>query len=98
MSWEDGGVTICSGVRRRRPAVSVRSMPKARARGDGAAGSMGEVYRARFDAIGCRQWDAIAEQWGGRISKEAIAEAILVASDALVTHESQPAAELPATA
>ena len=36
-------------------------------------------------------WDDIVEGWDGKISKEAIAEAILAASDALVAHESQPA-------
>jgi uncharacterized protein (DUF433 family) len=36
-------------------------------------------------------WDKIIEEWRGSISKEAIAEAILVAAEALVTHETQPA-------
>ena len=39
------------------------------------------------------EWDAISKAWDGKISKEAIAEAVLVASEALVNHESQPAPE-----
>jgi len=35
-------------------------------------------------------WDKIIEEWGEKINKEAISEAILVASEALVTYESQP--------
>ena len=38
-------------------------------------------------------WDAIVENCGGKVSKEAIAEAILVASEALTNHESRPAPE-----
>ncbi len=39
------------------------------------------------------EWDAIAKAWDGKISREAIAEAVLVASKALVKHESQPVPE-----
>ena len=39
-------------------------------------------------------WDRIANNWDGRVSKQAIAEAITVASDALLRYESLPAAEL----
>jgi uncharacterized protein (DUF433 family) len=31
-------------------------------------------------------WEAIIEEWRGRLSKEAIAEAVRLARDALVTH------------
>ena len=39
------------------------------------------------------EWDVIVENCGGKVSKEAIAEAVLVASEALVNHESRPAPE-----
>ena len=42
-------------------------------------------------------WNAIVEAWGSKVCKEAIAEAILAAAEALVNHESQPAPE-PVTA
>ena len=42
-------------------------------------------------------WQAIAEEWRGVISKEAIAEAVRLASEALVTHASELAPEMPAT-
>ena len=35
-------------------------------------------------------WNAIVEAWGGKVSREAIAEAILAATEALEDHESQP--------
>jgi len=38
-------------------------------------------------------WNTIVREWRGRVSHEAIAEAILVASKALVAHESQRAPE-----
>jgi len=39
-------------------------------------------------------WDTIIKQWRGSISKEAISEAILVASEVLELHESQTQPEL----
>jgi len=39
-------------------------------------------------------WSAIIKQWRGSISEEAISEAILVASEVLEIHESQPQPEL----
>ncbi len=38
-------------------------------------------------------WETIMENCGGKVSKEAIAEAILVASEALAIQESRPAPE-----
>jgi uncharacterized protein (DUF433 family) len=38
-------------------------------------------------------WDTIIINWGGRINKEQIAEAITVASKALLAHESVSASE-----
>ncbi len=38
-------------------------------------------------------WEAIIEEWRGAISKEAIAEAVRLAREALVTHASELAAE-----
>ena len=38
-------------------------------------------------------WDTIISNWGGRINKEQIAEAITVASKALLAHETVPAPE-----
>ena len=41
-------------------------------------------------------WDTIVSNWGGRINREQIAEAIIVASKALLAHEtvSAPDSEL----
>ncbi len=38
-------------------------------------------------------WDAIVKTWGGKVSRDAIAESIVVASESLVSHESRPARE-----
>lgn len=38
-------------------------------------------------------WEAIIEEWRGAIPKEAIAEAVRLAREALVTHASELAAE-----
>lgn len=39
-------------------------------------------------------WDTIIKQWRGSISREAISEAILIASEVLELHESQTQPEL----
>jgi len=38
-------------------------------------------------------WDAIVKAWGGKVSRDAIAESIVVASESLVSRESRPAKE-----
>jgi uncharacterized protein (DUF433 family) len=38
-------------------------------------------------------WEAIAEEWRGTLNKEAIAEAVRLARDALVAHTPKVAAE-----
>lgn len=39
-------------------------------------------------------WDEIIKEWNGKVTKEAIAEAVLVASKALLAHETQRLPEL----
>jgi uncharacterized protein (DUF433 family) len=39
------------------------------------------------------EWEAIIKEWDGKVSKEAIAEAIRVASKALAAQETQPMRE-----
>ena len=41
-------------------------------------------------------WEAIVDEWRGVIPKEAIAEAVRLAREALVTHASELALEVPA--
>lgn len=41
-------------------------------------------------------WEAIVDEWRGVISKKAIAEAVRLAREALVTHASELASEIPA--
>lgn len=38
-------------------------------------------------------WEAIVKEWSGKVSKEAIAESIRVASKALAAQETQPVRE-----
>jgi uncharacterized protein (DUF433 family) len=40
-----------------------------------------------------RDWEAISNAWEGRVKREAIVEAIRVASEALLTHETRQMAE-----
>ena len=39
------------------------------------------------------EWDSIVRSWDGKVSREAIAEAILIVSEALVNHETYKASE-----
>jgi len=40
-------------------------------------------------------WEAVVDEWRGVVSKQAIAEAVRLAREALVTHASELASEMP---
>jgi uncharacterized protein (DUF433 family) len=42
-------------------------------------------------------WETIAEEWRGKVPKEAIAEAVLLAMQAFVEHAEEYVVETPAT-